>query len=159
VRQFHFRLERLLEIRSYRERQWLARLAAASGLCTRLMRRITESGEAARSAFTIDSRRGNELDLSVLVHKEHYINRLGQERKALQEELQEKERQRSEVQHRYQEVSRDKKVLEKLKEKREKDYYSQAKLEEFKAVDDLNSSQFVRKSRVNLSGRAGFRGE
>ena len=68
--------------------------------------------------------------------------------KALEEELQEKERQRSEVQRRYQEVSRDKKVLEKLKEKREADYYSRAKLEEFKAVDDLNSSQFVRKSRI-----------
>ena len=41
---------------------------------------------------------------------------------------------------------RDKKVLEKLKEKRESEYYRQGKLEEFKAVDDLNSSQFVRKS-------------
>jgi flagellar export protein FliJ len=112
------------------------------------MRRITETGEATRSAFTIDSRRGNELDLSVLVYREHYINRLGQERKTLQEELQVKERERSEVQRRYQEVSRDKKVLEKLKEKREADYYSQAKREEFKEVDDLNSSQFKRTSRI-----------
>lgn len=148
MKRFHFRLERLLEIRSYRERQWLAKLAAASGLCTRLMRKITETGEAARGAFYIDGRRGNELDLSVLTCKEHYINRLGQERKSLQKELEEKKRQHSEVQQKYQEVARDKKVLEKLKSKRETDYYSQAKLEEFKAVDDLNSSQFVRKSRM-----------
>ena len=84
----------------------------------------------------------------MLIYKEQYINRLGQERRNLQKELQEKERQRSEVQRVYQEVSRDKKVLEKLKAKRESDYYSQAKREEFKAVDDLNSSQFVRKSRM-----------
>lgn len=148
MKRFHFRLERLLEIRSYRERQWLARLAAAAGLCSRLKRKIMETGEAARGAFYIDSRRGSELDLSVLTYKEHYINRLGQERRKLEEELEEKMEQRSEVQQRYQEVSRDKKVLEKLKSKREADYYSQAKLEEFKAVDDMSSSQFMRKSRM-----------
>jgi flagellar FliJ protein len=148
VKRFHFRLERLLEIRSYRERQWLARLAAATGLCSRLMRKITETGEAARGAFYIDSRRGSELDLSVLTYKEHYINRLGQEQRRLEKELAERTKQRSEVQQRYQEVSRDKKVLEKLKSKRESDYYSRARLEEFKEADDLNSSQFVRKSQM-----------
>ena len=148
MKRFHFRLERIFEIRSFRERQWLAKLAAASGMCSRLKRKIAETGDAARGAFYLDSRRGSELDLSMLIYKEHYINRLGQERKSLQKELEEKMRQRSEVQQKYQEVSRDKKVLEKLKEKRESEYYRQAKLEEFKAVDDLNSSQFVRKSQM-----------
>jgi flagellar export protein FliJ len=123
-------------------------LAAASGLCTRLSRRITENGEAAKVAFYIDPRRGHELDHSLLTYREHYINRLGQEQVKLREELKEKMQQRAQVQGKYQEVSRDKKVLEKLKEKREADYYSQAKLEEFKEVDDLNSSQFVRKSQM-----------
>ena len=148
MKRFHFRLERLLEIRSYRERQWLAKLAAASGLCSRLSRRIAENGEAARGAFYIDTRRGHELDHSLLTYREHYINRLGQEQVKLREELEEKMRQRAQVQSKYQEVSRDKKVLEKLKEKRESDYYSQGKLEEFKEVDDLNSSQFIRKNQM-----------
>jgi flagellar FliJ protein len=148
VKRFHFRLERLLEIRSYRERQWLAKLAAASGLCSRLMRRISETGEAARGAFYIESRRGVELDLSVLNCRELYIKRLGQEQRKLEEELEEKMRHRSEVQKKYQEVSRDKKVLEKLKDKRESDYYTRARLEEFKEVDDLSSSQFIRKSQM-----------
>jgi flagellar FliJ protein len=148
VKRFHFRLERLLEIRSYRERQWLAKLAAASGLCSRLMRRISETGEAARGAFYIESRRGVKLDLSVLNCRELYIKRLGQEQRKLEEELEEKMRQRSEVQKKYQEVSRDKKVLEKLKDKRESDYYTRARLEEFKEVDDLSSSQFIRKSQM-----------
>jgi flagellar FliJ protein len=148
VKRFHFRLERLLEIRSYRERQWLARLASASGLCTRLARRIKENGEAARGAFYIDPRRGRELDYSLLAYRELYINRLGQEQVKLKEELEEKMRQRAQVQSKYQEVSRDKKVLEKLKEKRESDYYRQAKLDAFKEADDLSSSQFVRKSRM-----------
>jgi flagellar FliJ protein len=148
VKRFHFRLERLLEIRSYRERQWLAKLAAASGLCTRLSRRIMENGEQTRGAFYLDPRRGHELDLSLLTYRQHYINRLGQEQVRLKEELEERMRQRAQVQSRYQEVSRDKKVLEKLKEKRESDYYCQAKREEFKEVDDLNSSQFVRKSQM-----------
>ncbi len=148
MKRFHFRLERLLEIRSHRERQWLAKLAAASGLCARLMRKITETGEAARGAFYIDSRKGNELDLAVLTYRENYINRLGRERMSLEKQLEERKRQHSEVQQKYQEVSRDKKVLEKLKEKRESDYYKQAKLGEFKEVDDLNSSQFLRKSQM-----------
>jgi flagellar FliJ protein len=148
VKRFHFRLERLLDIRSYRERQWLAKLAAASGLCSRLARRITENGEAARGAFYIDPRRGQELDLSLLTYREHYIIRLGQEQVKLKEELEEKMRQRAQVLSKYQEVSRDKKVLEKLKDKRESDYYCQARLEEFKEVDDMNSSQFVRKRQM-----------
>jgi flagellar export protein FliJ len=113
-----------------------------------LKRKISETGQAASEAFLIDSRRGDELDLSVLIYKEHFINRMDQEQKKLAKELEEKMRQRSEVQHRYQEVSRDKKVLEKLKDKREADYYAQAKQEEFKEVDDLNSSQFIRKTQV-----------
>jgi flagellar FliJ protein len=146
VKRFHFRLERILEIRSHKERQWLARLAAASGLCARLSRRITENGEQARGAFHLDTKQGGVLDLSLLTYREHYINRLAQEQKKLKKELEEKTRQRSEVQQKYQEVSRDKKVLEKLKEKRESQYYARARLEEFKEVDDLNSSQFIRKS-------------
>jgi flagellar FliJ protein len=147
VRRFHFRLKRLLEIRAFRERQWLAKLAAASGQCIKLSRRIRENGEAARGAFSIDFKRGRQLDLSLLTYREHYISRLGQENRKLEKALEEKMRHRSEVQRKYQEVSRDKKVLEKLKARRESDYYSQARLEQFKAVDDLSSSQFVRKRR------------
>jgi len=146
VKRFHFRLERLLELRSYRERQWLAKLAAASGHCIRLSQRITEARVAARGAFYTDIKRGRELDLSLLTYREHYINRMNLEQKKLKKELEEKLRRRSEVQKKYQEVSRDKKVLEKLRSKRESEYYAQAKLEEFKIADDLNSSQFIRKS-------------
>lgn len=146
MKRFHFRLERLLELRSYRERQWLAKLAAASGHCVRLSRRITEAGVAARGAFYTNIKKGHELNLSLLTYREHYINRMNLEQKKLKKELEEKLRRRSEVQKKYQEVSRDKKVLEKLKSKRESEYYVQAKREEFKIVDDLNSSQFIRKS-------------
>jgi len=124
----------------------LAKLAAASGHCIRLSQRITEASVAARGAFYIDIKRGRELDLSLLSYREHYINRMNLEQKKLKKELEEKLRRRSEVQKKYQEVSRDKKVLEKLRSKRESEYYAQAKLEEFKIADDLNSSQFIRKS-------------
>jgi flagellar FliJ protein len=146
VKRFHFRLDRLLELRSYRERQWLAKLAIASGHCIRLSHRISETGEAARGAFYTDIKRGHELDLSLLTYREHYINRMNLEQRKLKKELEEKLRRRSEVQKKYQEVSRDKKVLENLKSKRESEYYAQAKLEDFKITDDLNSSQFIRKS-------------
>jgi flagellar export protein FliJ len=124
----------------------LAKLATASGHCIRLSKRITEAGVAARGAFYTDIKSGHELDLSILTYREHYINRMNLEQRTLKKELEEKLRRRSEVQKKYQEVSRDKKVLENLKNKRESEYYAQAKLEEFKITDDLNSSQFIRKS-------------
>lgn len=146
MKRFHFRLERLLELRSYRERQWLAKLATASGHCVRLSHRITEASVAARGAFFTDIKRGHELDLSLLTYREHYINRMNLEQRKLKKELEEKLRRRSEVQKNYQKVLRDKKVLENLKSKRESEYYAQAKLEEFKITDDMNSSQYIRKS-------------
>ena len=145
MKRFHFRLERILDIRSYRERQWLAKLASASGICTRLNRKIADNGEASRGAYALDAKRGEALDLSLLAYRENYINRLGAEHKRLRRQLEQELQKRAEVQRKYQEVSRDKKVLEKLKEKRESDYYARAKLEEFKDADDLNSSRFIRK--------------
>jgi flagellar export protein FliJ len=124
----------------------LAKLATASGHCVRLSHRITEASVAARGAFFTDIKRGHELDLSLLTYREHYINRMNLEQRKLKKELEEKLRRRSEVQKNYQKVLRDKKVLENLKSKRESEYYAQAKLEEFKITDDMNSSQYIRKS-------------
>jgi flagellar FliJ protein len=145
MRRFHFRLERLLEIRAFREREWLGKLAEASGHCVRLFRRITENSTATREAFHTQVTAGEHLDLHLLSYREHYLKRLGGEKIKLQKALEDRLRRRAEVQKKYQEVSRDKKVLERLKEKRQEEYYARARLDEFKNLDDLNSSQFIRK--------------
>jgi flagellar FliJ protein len=144
VKRFHFRLERLLEIRAYRERRWLAKLAEAAGHCIRLAREIEHNREAARGAFHTRVREGEKLDLALLSYRELYLNRLSREKRELNGELEKRIEQRDKVQQEYKKVSRDKKVLEKLKETREKQHYADSRREEFKVLDDLNSSRFGR---------------
>lgn len=146
MKRFRFRLERLLEIRAHRERQWLAKLAEASGHCLRLSREIDQKSDAARGAFLTEVKRGAELDLALLNYRDRYIERLGKEKRRLKQELDRRVQHREEVQKKYGEVSREKKILEKLKERRQAEYYAGARLEEFKVQDDLNSGQFARKS-------------
>lgn len=148
MKRFHFRLERLLEIRAFRERQWLAKLAEASGHCVRLARQIQANLEARREAFATDPRRrdgqGPELDLQLLAYREHYLTRLGVEKRRLAEELGNRRRARDEVQKQYVEVSKERKILDKLKERREAEYYAHGRREEFKTQDDLSCDRFIR---------------
>lgn len=144
VKRFHFRLERLLEIRAFRERQWLARLAEASGHFARVGREIHSNAAARRGAFDVEARRGSELDLAMLTYRERYLSRLTEENRRLREELEQRRRRREEVQKKYLEVSRDRKILDKLKERKAAEYYAHGRREEFKAQDDLNCDRYIR---------------
>ena len=54
--------------------------------------------------------------------------------------LEEKRKEMEKVRARYLEASKERKVLDKLKERRAQEYYDQQRDEEFKTVDDLNTS-------------------
>lgn len=152
MKRFHFRLERFLEIRAFRERQWLARLAEASGHCVRVARQIQANADARHQAFGTDARVGagrearvgRELDLQLLAYREHYIARLGVEKRRLVEELENRRRKRDEVQKQYVEVSKERKILDKLKERKAAEYYAHGRREEFKTQDDLSCDRFIR---------------
>jgi flagellar FliJ protein len=147
LRRFQFRLESLLELRTHREREWLAKLAEAAGQCSRLVRHIHDNAEATSGAFRAGPAGPGPLDLRLMYYREHYLVRLSAEKRALQASLRESLRRKDEVQKKYLEVSRDKKVLDKLKERRQGEHYRRERIEEFKVQDDLNSSQFIREKR------------
>lgn len=144
MKRFHFRLERLLELRAYREREWLAKLAEATGRCVKLGRRIRENASQAREAFKSPYLSQQVVDLQLLAYREHYLTWLEAQRRRLEQELAERQSQRREVQKKYLEVSKERKVLEKLKERRAADYYAQSRAEEFKLMDESSSSQYTR---------------
>lgn len=144
MKRFRFRLERLLEIRAFRERQWLARLAEASGHFARVGREIRDNAAARRGAFDLEARRGSQLDLEMLTYRERYLSRLSAENRRLQEELEQRRRRREEVQKSYLEASRERKILDKLKERRAAEYYADGRREEFKAQDDLSGDRYIR---------------
>ncbi len=145
MRRFQFRLERLLALRAYKEREWQAKLAEKTGHCIRLARRIrdvdAETDRSFRQRFTVDE----AFDFGLLQSWELYLNRLARERLKLEAELEERKREREDVQHKFLEVSREKKVLEKLKERKQAEYYTEQKLEEFNLLNETNSGQIIRK--------------
>jgi flagellar FliJ protein len=144
VKRFHFRLERLLELRAYREREWLARLAEAAGHCVRVRRNLQDNESATGAGFRSGFMEDNRVDLSLLAYREQYLNRLGLERRLLEEELQERLARKDEVQATYLEHSRDRKVLDRLKERKAREFYREQRREEFKAMDDANGSRYLR---------------
>jgi flagellar FliJ protein len=149
MRRFRFRLNRLLELRRYRETEWELKLASITGRCLLIRQKIQENGQDI--VHTIRSRQVNVglLDLNMLFAAELYISRMDQEIGSLGEELEIREKEREEIKNQYLEVSRDRKVLDKLREKREAGYYREQKKEEFKIADDITTG---RAARENVTG-------
>jgi flagellar protein FliJ len=149
MRQFRFRLEHLLTLRRYREREWELKLARAAGICLRIRNRIKEIDEQIRHTVACLFQRETLTDYGFRTSSELFMARLREERKQREEELKKREKERDEVQTIYLEHSKKRKVLEKLKEKREAEYYSEMKKEEFKLIDDINNGLFTRKKNIN----------
>jgi flagellar FliJ protein len=148
MRRFRFRLERLLEIRAYREREWQAKLAQAMGTCIRLANQIKDNTEAVGRSFFQDWKKkdSKELDLELLRYREHYQRRLIVENQRFEIELEQSIKIRDEVQQKYLEVSKQRKVLDKLKERKQVQYYAQAKREEFEQQNEISLGQKARKA-------------
>ena len=143
MRSFDFRLEALLRIRRHRERSWELKLAEVSGACILLEGRLRELDEerAAHSACTFD---GILYSLPDLLARGAYALRLEKEIAGTRRELEEKRRERVQVNAEYLAASRDRKVLDKLKERRSREYYRSQLKEEGKALDEIGAGMAVR---------------
>jgi flagellar FliJ protein len=140
MRRFQFRLERFLDLRRWKEREWELALAKILGECLLLENRITDIGaeiaESRLAVFTV----GVRVDIEAMSRRELYVQRLLRERERARAALEEKRKEMEKVRARYLEASKERKVLDKLKERRAQEYYDQQRDEEFKTVDDLNTS-------------------
>ena len=145
MHRFRFRLERLLELRRYREREWELKLAAATGQCLMIEQEIKS-----RQKETLKKIRGRSwakgyLDLNSLFSTEIYLTRLDREIRLFTEELEIKRTERKKVQNTYLDASKHRKVLEKLKARREREYYEEQKKEDFKVQDDITTGSMARR--------------
>ena len=117
------------------------KLAEATGRCLKLRYDI-EQRERSIAQTILDRTQGvGLLDLSLYQTGEMYMRRLSMEITALEQELEAEEARREEIQKGYLEASRRRKVLDRLREKREESYRREQKLEEFKSLDDINTSR------------------
>ena len=150
MRRFQFRLERFLELRRWKEREWEIALARVQGECLLLEQRIdeitAEIGASRLSEYTAPgpgqaggARR--RIDVESMARRELYVQRLARERERARAALVERRRELEEVRAKYLEASRDRKVLDKLKERRAAEYYKTQIDEEFKTIDDMNNTR------------------
>jgi flagellar FliJ protein len=144
MRRFQFRLERFLELRRWKEREWELKLARALGECLVLEQRIRqigdEIGESRLAAYT----EGRRVDVEAMARRELFVQRLAMERERARVTLEEKRREMEKVRARYLEASKERKVLDKLKERRSEEYYDRQLDEEYRTVDDVNNSAAAR---------------
>jgi flagellar FliJ protein len=143
MRQFHFKLEKILTFRANRERETEIELGKAVGALSALERRIRTVAEekirAAESRFAGGN--FNEIRSYDL-----YILRLDQTRDALLEAAALAELEVEKARALYLEASRERKVMDKLKERREREYRRSAMLEEIKLIDDISGGRAARRA-------------
>lgn len=139
MRRYRFRLDRLLAIRRYRELEVELKLAAATGECVRLANEIEEMDGRRRDTLARRYERGG-LDMNYLSAAELYVRRLDERAKENRQLLTEKEEKRDEVRDEYLAASRDRKVLERLAERRGAANRREQLKEEINQVDDMTSS-------------------
>lgn len=140
MRRFQFRLERFLDLRRWKEREWEIALAKILGECLLLENRITEIGVEIGSSRLAVFTDGARVDIEAMARRELYVQRLLRERERARVTLEEKRREMEKVRAKYLEAAKERKVLDKLKERRAGDYYDHQRDEEYKAVDELNSA-------------------
>jgi flagellar protein FliJ len=144
MRRFRFRLERLLDLRRWKEREREIALAKVLGEVMMLEKRIAEIGELISGSLFGDFRRENRIDVQALARRELYAQRLAREREKRRGELAAKRLELDEVRARYLEAAKERKVLEKLRERRATEYYEQAADEEYREIDDMNTASSTR---------------
>jgi flagellar FliJ protein len=144
MRRFRFRLEKFLDLRRWKEREREIALAKVLGEVLLLEKRIAEIAEEIAASLFGEFRRDNRIDIEAMARRELYAARLSQERKRKREALAVKNRELEEARARYLEASRERKVLDKLRERREAEYYERAIDEEFKEIDDMNTASSTR---------------
>jgi flagellar FliJ protein len=135
-------MQRILDLRAHKEQQWEMKLGKITGECLTIENEITHRRE---EIFRVRAKPGVAVDQAYRAAVEQYITRLLIEIEELTVKLEQKQKERQKVQEKFLEASRDRKILDSLKEKREQQYRREQNREDMKILDDLAGAQAVRK--------------
>lgn len=135
MRRFRFNLDKLLELRAFHERKAELVLAEKAGRCALLQSRLEEIAESRK-------RTGREMfgagrSLPDYRAAELYLARLDRDRDRALLDLAAAELEREEAREAYVEKRRGREAIDKLKERRQAEYYRLAEREEIKTLDDM----------------------
>ncbi len=143
MRTFQFNLEKILELRRYREQQCELKLGEATGRCNALNRQIHARSVRKKEIFVKRGDMGR--DISSFLSVEYFTLRMDQEIEGLRNELEQAEAERRERQTEFLEASKKRKILDKLKDRKQRLYYREQLKAEQKALDDISSSMYIRR--------------
>ena len=141
MKRFRFNLEKLLDLRAYRERGAELTLAAKAGRCALLDANLMKTAES--RVRTKVEEFGPGRTLADYHAAELYIIRLDRERDRLAHELALAEAEREDARLEYVEKRTARESIGKLKERRQAEYYRLASREETKQLDDLARRKIV----------------
>ena len=140
MKRFRFGLEKVLELRQHREEEAKNELGKAIGILANIENKIKinneNRNEAARKRFEGIGASGND-GFQTMILWDSYIRRLEQEAEGLEEQAARAELLVEEKRKLYLEASRELKVLEKLKEKRQKEYRKEMFAVEAGEMEDM----------------------
>jgi flagellar protein FliJ len=138
MKSFRFSLESVLEYRREIEEEWEIRLARVNGEYNRILLDIEENDRYSRDALDGSSLAagGTEAHSWGL-----YRWRLESQKVQLLRALAAKEEERSRIRRRFLEVTRDRKIISRLKEKKMEEYKKYLVKEEIKRLDDLTAAK------------------
>jgi flagellar FliJ protein len=140
MRRFQFRLERFLELRRWKERECEIALAKEIGACLLLENRIDEIGKEVAASMLSAFVAGIQVDVWAMARRELYLQRLARERARTEAALAEERKELEKVRAKYLDAAKERKVLDKLKERRSEEYYAHQLDEEYKSIDDMTTS-------------------
>ncbi len=144
MKRFRFDLEKLRELRAYREREKEIELARAMAEAADIQRGI-EALIRERIA-TAEARFAPGRSVGEIRSSDLYIQRLDRRREDLVQTAAKAELKVEQARSAYLEAAKDHKVLEKLKEKRKNEHRKASLLEEVKTLDDLSGGAGTRRS-------------
>ncbi len=142
MKRFQFNLEKILRLRMYNEKNWEIRLGEVVSKCNRVQREIRSKEYERVNSFKKFRLRQKGIDY--LKSSELYFSKLEADRFKLKNQLEELNKERIAVQKEYLKASKERKVIEKLKERKSESYYREQFINEIKELDDINTQAAVR---------------
>ena len=144
MKPFTFSLEKVLKLRKYYEDEAKIELGKAVGLLAEIESKIVEVGKERARAASEQFAPGNS---AVLVqHYMYYLLRLDSNTEELLKEAALAEIKVEAAREEFLRTSQERKVLDKLKEKRQKEYRKEKLADETKNLDDISSGSMSRQA-------------
>ncbi len=139
MRKFAFNLQRLLRLREHEEQEWEIKLGRAVTECVRIeneiAHRFKEIDRVLDTRGRIENRENDFLAMEL------YKRRMNSEVLELEKKLKDAEKERDQVRKDFLEASKKRKVLAKLREKREQEFYREQLKIEHNLIDEINNGR------------------